>query len=101
VRKYLVALVVGIGLMANGPALAEKLKFKKTYIAPMEECIEASKVGYEASNFVSVDGDITSKRYLVHGLKMGVPWRGYTINYIRQLSNVFLMSCYYTTGEKY
>jgi len=99
--KYLATFVIGIGLMVHSPASAEKLKFNKGDIAPMEECIEASKVGYEVANFVSVDGDASSKRYLVRGLKMGVLWRVYTITYVRQQAGGFLINCHYRTGEKY
>ena len=99
--KYLAAFVIGVGLMAHSPAFAERLKFTKGGPAPMEECIEASKVGYELWNFVSVDGDVTSKRYLVRGLKMEVPWSVYTINYVSQETGDVLISCYSRTGEKY
>ena len=99
--KYLAAFVIGVGLMAHSPAFAERLKFTKGGPAPMEECIEASKVGYELWNFVSVDGDVTSKRYLVRGLKMGLPWRVYTMTYFYANPNEFDVMCSYRTGEKF
>ena len=101
--KYLAALLIGIGLIAHNPAFAEKLKFRKTNggLAPMEECIEASKVGYELWTWVSVDNDITSKRYLVRDSKMEVPFRVYTINCVNQETGDVFISCSSRTGEKY
>ena len=100
-NRYIAALTIGIGLMAHSPAFAEKLKFTNGGPAPMEECIEASKVGYELWTFVSVDNEVTSKRYLVRDLKMEVPFRVYTINYVNQETGDVFISCSSRTGEKY
>ena len=100
-NRYIAALTIGIGLMAHSPAFAEGLKFLEGQDAPMEECIEASKVGYEVYNFVSDNGHVRQKRYLVRGLKMGVPWRVYTLNYFfQQVTDAISISCDYRTGEK-
>lgn len=56
-KKYLVALVIGIGLMANGPAFAEELVFDGRAAGdntfreePMEECLRSAEKDYLLSS---------------------------------------------------
>ena len=49
--KHLAALVIGVCLMANGPAFAEELKFAITGGVPMEECVKSAKEDTELSRY--------------------------------------------------
>ena len=49
--KYLAAFVIGVGLMANGPAFAEGFVFKFSEGVPMEECVKSAKEDTELSRY--------------------------------------------------
>ena len=57
-KKYLVALVVGIGLMASVPAFAELLNFEFERTEPMEECLRSAAEDTLLSNYQKVEFDI-------------------------------------------
>ena len=101
-NRYIAALAIGIGLMAHSPAFAEILTFRKSIGAPIQECIEASEKGYELSKDVDTfEGKQVTTKYLVRGLKMGLPWRVYTMTYFYANPNEFDVMCSYRTGEKF
>ena len=49
--KYRAAFVIGVGLMANGVALAEFLQFDFERGVPMEECVKSASEGTELSRY--------------------------------------------------
>ena len=83
-KKYLVALVIWVGLMANGPAFAEGLKFQFERPEPMEECLRSAEKDTLLSSFQKVEFDniIDFKTYL-RKTSFGGPlddWRVYRIS---------------------
>ena len=65
-KKYLVALVVGAGLMANGSAFAEGLNFEFERGEPIEECLRSAAKDTLLSSYQKVEFDTITdfKTYL-------------------------------------
>ena len=98
--KYLAALVIGVGLMANGPAFAEELKFAITGGVPMEECVKSAKEDTELSRYQyeyeEVDTLVDLRTYL---RKTSSGWRVFRISTF-QNSNTQEVKVYCDTWRK-
>ena len=96
--KYLAALLIGIGLLAHNPASAEKLKFGELVAAPMKECLEAAKRGFQVHEKHDLSEEtgvrVTMQKFLISGIKMGVNWRIYEIFYYQNVGGPEV-ECYY------
>ncbi len=99
-KKYLVALVVGIGLMANGSAFASSTVFNElSGLAPLSECFSAAKEGIEVDS-VELDYGVTHRRYLVEAVAndhLSLEWRIYTMIIAERKSiSVPTLGCVYS-----
>ena len=96
--KYLAAFVIGVGLMANGPAFAEGLRLKITGGVPMEECVKSALEDTELSvyQYVKLDTVVDLKTYM---RKTSSGWRLFRISTF-QNSNTQEVKVYCDTWRK-
>ena len=96
--KYLAAFVIGVGLMANGPAFAKELKFEFERGVPMEECVKSALEDTELSRYQyeTVDTQVDRRTYM---RKTSSGWRVFRISTFQD-KNTLQIKVYCDTWRK-
>ena len=87
--KYRAAFVIGVGLMANGPALAEFLQFDFERGVPMEECVKSASEDTELRRYQYVMDD-TVFDFRSYMRKTSTGWRAFRISTFQDTNGEWL-----------
>ena len=96
--KYLAAFVIGVGLMANGPAFAERFVFRFSEGVPMEECVKSALEDTELSRYQyeAADTQVDLRTYM---RKTSSGWRVFRISTFQD-KNTLQLKVYCDTWRK-